>query len=42
MTEVVHSGNNSPNVSAVLDKARSNPTVTALIGTAVRRCSSPS
>jgi len=35
MTEVVHSGNNSPNVSAVLDKARSNPTVTALIGTAV-------
>ena len=35
MTEVVHSGNSSPNVSAVVDKARSNPTVTALIGTAV-------
>jgi hypothetical protein len=31
----VHSGNSSPNVSAALDKARSNPTVTALIGTAV-------
>jgi hypothetical protein len=34
VSEAVHSGNGSPNVSAVLDKARSNPTGTALIGTA--------
>jgi hypothetical protein len=31
----VHSGSSSPKVSAVLDTARSNPTMTALIGTAV-------
>jgi hypothetical protein len=35
VTEAVHSGSSSPNVSAVLDTARSNPTMTALIGTAV-------
>jgi hypothetical protein len=35
VTEAVHSGSGSPNVSAVLDTARSNPTMTALIGTAV-------
>jgi len=35
VTEAVHSGNGSPHVSAVLDTARSNPTMTALIGTAV-------
>jgi hypothetical protein len=34
VNEAVHSGNGSPNVSAVLDKARSNPTITALLGTA--------
>ena len=35
VTETVHSGNGSPTVSAVLDRARSNPTMTAIIGTAV-------
>jgi hypothetical protein len=35
VTDAVHSGNSSPNVSAVLDTARSNPTMTALIGAAV-------
>jgi hypothetical protein len=34
VTEAVHTGNGTPNVSAVLDKARSNLTTTALIGTA--------
>jgi hypothetical protein len=31
----VQSGNGSENVSAVLDKARRNPGMTALIGTAI-------
>jgi hypothetical protein len=35
VTDAVHSGNSSPNVSAVLDTARGNPTMTALIGAAV-------
>ncbi|HKH70374.1 MAG TPA: DUF3618 domain-containing protein [Vicinamibacterales bacterium] len=35
VTQAVHSGSSSPNVSAVFDRARSNPTMTALIGTAV-------
>ena len=35
VTEAVHSGNSSANVSAVLDTARSNPRMTALIGVAV-------
>lgn len=34
VTDAVHSGQTSPNVSAVIDQARSNPTVTALIGSA--------
>jgi hypothetical protein len=34
VTDAVNSGSASPNVSAVLDKARHNPAVTALIGTA--------
>ena len=34
VTEAVHTGNGTPSVSAVLDRARSNPTTTALIGTA--------
>jgi hypothetical protein len=33
--EAVHSGHRSRNVSAVLDTARRNPTVTALLGTAL-------
>jgi hypothetical protein len=35
VTDAVNSGQASPNVSAVIDQARSNPTVTALIGSAV-------
>ena len=35
VTEAVQSGNGSENVSAVLDKARRNPGMTALIGTAI-------
>jgi hypothetical protein len=35
VTEAVHSGNASPNVSGVIESARSNPTMSALIGTAV-------
>ena len=35
VTEAVHSGNATPNVSGVLDSARNNPTMSALIGTAV-------
>jgi len=35
VTEALHSTNGSGNVDAVIDRARSNPTVTALIGTAV-------
>jgi hypothetical protein len=35
VSEAVHSNNGSPNVNAVIDRARNNPTVTALIGTAV-------
>ena len=35
VNEAVHSGSSSTNVSAVLDTARSNPTMTALLGTAV-------
>lgn len=35
VTEAVHSGSAAPNVSVVLDRARSNPTMSALIGTAV-------
>ena len=35
VTEAVHSTNGSANVNAVIDRARRNPTVTALIGTAV-------
>jgi hypothetical protein len=34
VNEAMHSPDGSSNVSAVLDKARSNPTVTALIGMA--------
>ncbi len=34
VSDAVNSGNASSNVSAVIDQARSNPTVTALIGSA--------
>jgi len=34
VTDAVNSGNASTNVSAVIDRARSNPTATALIGSA--------
>ena len=35
VNEAVHSSNGSPTVAAVLDKARNNPALIALIGTAV-------
>jgi hypothetical protein len=35
VTEAVHSGSATPNVSSALDSARNNPTLSALIGTAV-------
>jgi len=35
VTEAMHSTNGSANVNAVIDRARSNPTVTTLIGTAI-------
>ena len=35
VTEAVQTGNGSTHVSAVLDKARGNPGMTALIGTAI-------
>src|SRR5262245_57541339 len=35
LNEAVHSSNGSPTVAAALDRARSNPTMTALIGTAL-------
>jgi hypothetical protein len=34
VSDAVNSGHGTPNVSAVIDQARSNPTVTALIGSA--------